>query len=197
MTESPHPPAQAPDDLAAVRMHLVIDEATTDHIRGWAFNRTAPTAPAVLRFLLAGHTVWQGACKDSRPDVQRAGYPTDRVGFSFTPSLPCRWSGTLTVHDESGARLPIVFQKETHLGLPLKSDTAEANTAELSTALRPTDDEPITSALHATTHAAAVPADAAASTPTRDQPSENALTGGWMSRFGLGGLLRGGKTRAV
>jgi hypothetical protein len=62
---------------------LVIDEATADHVRGWATDPRTPAESVHLRFLVDGMTVWEHACDGLRSDVKGNGHPTDRVGFDF------------------------------------------------------------------------------------------------------------------
>jgi hypothetical protein len=76
-----------PDDDGSVpggnQPYLVIDDATAEHVRGWATDPRAPAEPVHLRFLVDGVTVWERACDGLRGDVKGNGHPTDRVGFDF------------------------------------------------------------------------------------------------------------------
>jgi hypothetical protein len=87
--------------------HLVIDEASTARVRGWAMDQFAPDEPMFLRFLLDGALVWEGACDQERPDVRVGGHPTDRVGFDFMPTRGAAAGEyrILTIEDRNGAQV--------------------------------------------------------------------------------------------
>jgi hypothetical protein len=88
----------------AARPCLVIDEATTERVRGWATDPAAPDVPVCLRFMVDGATVWEGTCDGLRPDVRRSGHPTDPVGFDFDilPDLLMDGSHILTAKHRDG-----------------------------------------------------------------------------------------------
>jgi hypothetical protein len=98
------PPART--EHAPAPPHLVIDEASTSRVRGWALDPAASGEPLFLRFLVDGELVWQGVCDTERPDVREGGHPTDRAGFDFVP-LPLSPAGSriLTIEDRNGTRL--------------------------------------------------------------------------------------------
>jgi hypothetical protein len=108
ITLSPHPgQTELPAATEATPPHLIIDEASTARVRGWALAPAAPDEPVFLRFLLNGVAVWEGACTEPRPDVLKGGHSTDRVGFDFElpPGPMTQLGSTLTVEDRSGAPL--------------------------------------------------------------------------------------------
>jgi hypothetical protein len=86
---------------------IVIDEASTARVRGWAMNPEAPEKPLFLRFLVDGASVWEGVCDELRPDVRQGGHRTDRVGFDFKPPPDALAAGrpVLTIEDRDGIRL--------------------------------------------------------------------------------------------
>ena len=87
------------------RSHLVVDEATTERVRGWTMDLEQPAVPLLLRFLVDGITVWRGPCSRPRPDVQQLGHPTQAVGFDFMlpPGVASKGQRVLTIRNEAGA----------------------------------------------------------------------------------------------
>jgi len=89
-------------------VHLIIDECSAARVRGWAMDIAAPLQPISLRFLLDGTVAHEAVCDQPRPDVRKAGQPTDRVGFDFVPPprlSSCRTPQLLTVEDDTGMAL--------------------------------------------------------------------------------------------
>ena len=83
---------------------VIVDEASTSRLRGWAVDPTAPGEPVFLRFLVDGALAWEGACDGLRPDVRKSGQPTDRAGFDFRPGVeaPGKGEHILTIEDRNG-----------------------------------------------------------------------------------------------
>ena len=104
------PPLAAPAAAPPPTL-LIVDEATTARIRGWSLDPQAPDQPVFLRFLVDGSTVWEGACEQSRPDVQAGGHPTDRVGFDFAVPQAALGvgPGRLTVEQRPGVPMQIAI----------------------------------------------------------------------------------------
>jgi hypothetical protein len=89
---------------------VIVDQATTGNIRGWALDSTNPTESVHLHFFVGGLLVWHGTCSDQRPDVKAAGAPIDSVGFDIRlPRGTLRNEGShlLTVRDGEGRALPM------------------------------------------------------------------------------------------
>nr|WP_321983184.1 glycosyltransferase family 2 protein [uncultured Lichenicoccus sp.] len=120
----PAPPPPAPPLLA-------VDEASADRIRGWALNQAAPEQPLVLRFVVDGLTVWEGACDQPREDVRKAGHPTDRVGFNFAipASKSAPGEGRLTILDQAGRPVRMLHEQRSHLEIILREARKVAITA--------------------------------------------------------------------
>ncbi|WP_428375561.1 glycosyltransferase family 2 protein [Lichenicoccus sp.] len=110
--------------LRATPAHLVVDEATTARVRGWAMDLEHPAVPLFLRFLVDGVTVWQGPCGQPRPDVQRLGHPSQAVGFDFAlpASIAVKGQRVLTIRNAAGALQRMLVDaracSETVLSLP-------------------------------------------------------------------------------
>ncbi len=105
------PPLAAPAASAPPPTVLVVDEATTARVRGWSLNPQAPDEPVFLRFLVDGIAVWEGACRQLRPDVRAGGHPTDRVGFDFPVPQAALRRGPhrLTVEQRTGDAMQIAI----------------------------------------------------------------------------------------
>ncbi len=107
-------PVETPPAAPAAPWLVVVDEASTNRIRGWAMNPKAPAEPVVLRCLVDGLPIWEGACDQSREDVRKSGHPTDRVGFSFSvPALAGQGAHSLTIENQGGAPVRISVEKRT------------------------------------------------------------------------------------
>ena len=99
---------------------VLIDEATTTRVRGWALDPRHPTEPMHLRFLLNGVPVWEGRCDQSRPDVKENGQVTDRVGFSFEiERAPSAAPGLLSITDGLGLPLNLFVAGQNCQSIPL------------------------------------------------------------------------------
>ena len=98
-------PADRDAEVRATPSHLVVDEASTARVRGWAMDLEHPAVPLFLRFLVDGVTVWQGPCGQPRPDVQRLGHPTQATGFDFAlpPGVALKGQRVLTIRNRAGA----------------------------------------------------------------------------------------------
>ena len=100
-------PAEAPPDrVNPSSLALVIDNATTARVRGWAADLDHPEKRVHLRFLVDGALIWQGACDGFRLDVRKDGHGTGHAGFDFTiAELETAPPHMLRVEDISGHRL--------------------------------------------------------------------------------------------
>ena len=58
-----------------------IDEINESGIYGWAYDRLAPLAPAILNFYIDDTWISSITCKAFRQDVANAGHPVGEVGF--------------------------------------------------------------------------------------------------------------------
>ncbi len=106
---------------------LVVDEATMRRIRGWAMDRADPCVPLFLRFLIDGALAWEGLCDQRRPDVRRAGHPSEQAGFDFDVPRGLARGGVLTICNHLGVRQLMQFGGQPRHELPL-SAAAEALT---------------------------------------------------------------------
>ena len=102
---------------------LVVDEASTARVRGWAMDVKAPEVPLFLRFRLDGIQVWEGVCDQVRKDVRDGGHPSDRVGFSFQISDASLGHGghELTIEDRDGSPVRMSFERSARFGITLRS----------------------------------------------------------------------------
>ena len=86
-----------------------LDEATPQHVYGWAVDETSPASRVEVQLYLDGHFAGAGLADLPRPDLLAAGRATDELhGFSFT--TPALTPG------EHEARVYAVFagKNETH-----------------------------------------------------------------------------------
>lgn len=85
---------------------LVVDNATTGHVRGWAVDLAHPERRTHLRFTVDDVVVWEGACDVLRLDVRANGHGTGYCGFDFVvDDLGTAPPHTLRIEDTNGRRL--------------------------------------------------------------------------------------------
>ena len=66
----------------------VIDIATGEMIRGWAWQAEHPDTPARLEILVDDRVIGQVVANENRPDVRKAGHGDGRCGFSLRLAEP-------------------------------------------------------------------------------------------------------------
>ncbi len=84
---------------------VVVEHAGVNAVTGWAIDTRYPAIPLYLQFLIDGAAVYEGTCKQLRPDVLASGLGSEQVGFSFAPPKHIRDGRrhVLTVWDSEGA----------------------------------------------------------------------------------------------
>ena len=121
----PAPEVSTPEAPAIVPAPplLVVDEASTLRVRGWAMDATAPEEPLFLRFRLDGIQVWEGMCDQVRKDVRDGGHPSERVGFSFAIPDAALGHGDheLTIEDRNGSPVRMSFERSARFGITLRN----------------------------------------------------------------------------
>ncbi len=60
-----------------------VDEATHDHVTGWAIDRTDPEEPVMLRVMVDGVQAARVLANRHRPDLEEAGYGYGRLGYEL------------------------------------------------------------------------------------------------------------------
>jgi hypothetical protein len=100
---------------------VVVDEATTIRVRGWASNPLDPATPVVLRFLVNGTLVWGGPCVALRTDVRQEGHATGHVGFGFSipPGMAEAGEMELTAEEGEGQRVRLSVQGRIRMAVSL------------------------------------------------------------------------------
>ena len=131
--EAPFFSFRLPPSEAAAAPHLVVDEASTARVRGWALDPAAPEEPLSLRFLVDGGIAWEGVCDGIRLDVRDAGHAVDRVGFDFRLAIPPGpGPHALTVEGKDGARLRMLVGGRPFAELLLEHVPAPADAGRAS-----------------------------------------------------------------
>jgi len=94
-------------------VHVVLDEASGQIVKGWAMDMARPEIPVQLKFLIDGVVVYDGVCDGSRLDVLANGLKSGQVGFSFVPPN-CVSDGRrhfLTMQDAGGSPMTMLVEQ--------------------------------------------------------------------------------------
>lgn len=94
-------------------VHVVLDEASGQIVKGWAMDMARPEIPVQLKFLIDGVVVYDSACDGSRLDVLANGLKSGQVGFSFVPpdSVSDGRRHFLTMQDAGGSPMTMLVEQ--------------------------------------------------------------------------------------
>ena len=100
------PTEARPGHADSSSLALVVDNATTTRVRGWAVDLDRPERQIHLRFLVDDALIWEGTCDGLRLDVRKDGHGTGYAGFDFAiTELETAPPHMLRIEDIFGHRL--------------------------------------------------------------------------------------------